>query len=364
MHACAGAPTPPLLRDRVLAVLPTGCKFAFPASATDCVVATLRQLAGPLASDSAARAPSKGWQGTGGAAPTKGKAPDGWSRYALPVKRPKKMALALPPGLLTAGAGSAADGRRGAVAIPPVESQYVTQFYDGCAEEWDESRTTPWPSVEAFVADVQGDTGAALIADVGCGNGRFMSAFGIGVDASIELLTICARRGLHVVAADMACLPFRAGLFDAAVVIAALHHLSTEERRLAAVAEAMRIVRVGGRILLYAWCGSRDHQAVCQQQGTRDVLVPFTWASRAAAAAAAAGEGSPPPPDDAAAAAAAARDHRAAAADRHRYCHLFDHPNQLADLVARAARASGVRVHTARLFEDQGNVCAELLIVV
>ena len=186
-------------------------------------------------------------------------------------------------------------------ALPLIEDTYVREFYDTVATAWDETRTTQWPGVEAFVLGHQA-AGATLIADIGCGNGRFMPGgcvtgardeergcdankavhaptLGIGVDISLGLLNICASRQLETFAGDVAGLPFRTGIFDAAISIAVLHHLSTSDRRTAALKELVRIVKPGGRVLVYAWRGSKDHQAVCKEQGSQDVLVPFTWSS-------------------------------------------------------------------------------------
>ena len=57
----------------------------------------------------------------------------------------------------------------------------------------------------------------------------------------------------------MCLLPVRRASFDAAVCIAVLHHISSEERRRRLVAECMRAVRVGGEALFYAWA-QEQHQ--------------------------------------------------------------------------------------------------------
>ena len=65
---------------------------------------------------------------------------------------------------------------------------------------------------------------------------------------------ICAaERGLDALAADSLALPYRSGCFDAAISIAVLHHVSSPPRRARLVAECLRVVRVGGRALFYAW---------------------------------------------------------------------------------------------------------------
>ena len=78
----------------------------------------------------------------------------------------------------------------------------------------------------------------------------------IGIDRSAPLAQIAASRAAHggsVCIGDATYIPLRAGIFDAALSIAMLHHLSTRARRLAALRQLTRIVRPGGRILVYAW---------------------------------------------------------------------------------------------------------------
>jgi len=61
--------------------------------------------------------------------------------------------------------------------------------------------------------------------------------------------------------ADLVHAPYRGGLFDAAICIAVLHHLSTWERRVEVLRECLRVLKAGGRLLLYAWAeeqGSGD----------------------------------------------------------------------------------------------------------
>ena len=70
---------------------------------------------------------------------------------------------------------------------------------------------------------------------------------------------------------DCLHLPYRTGLFDAAICIAVVHHLSTEERRLAALRELSRVLRPGGNLLVYVWAMEQDGRKFDRQ----DVLVPW-----------------------------------------------------------------------------------------
>ncbi len=40
-----------------------------------------------------------------------------------------------------------------------------------------------------------------------------------------------------------------------------IHHLSTEERRIAALTEALRVIRPGGRLLVYNWAIEQEGQS-------------------------------------------------------------------------------------------------------
>ena len=48
-------------------------------------------------------------------------------------------------------------------------------------------------------------------------------------------------------------LPFTNELFNYVMCIAVIHHLSTEERRLKALEEISRVLKLGGEALIYVW---------------------------------------------------------------------------------------------------------------
>ena len=177
--------------------------------------------------------------------------------------------------------------------MPRVERQCVMDVYDAVAAQWHGTRYRAWSGVEDFARRRVPDF--ALVADVGCGNGKNAPAIErippardddepvgggesesraatkkggggahrvvIGCDFSLGLLEICALRRdppLEVFAADATALPSRSRAFDAALCVAVLHHASTDARRRAIVGETMRIVRPGGVALFYAWAYEQD----------------------------------------------------------------------------------------------------------
>ena len=55
---------------------------------------------------------------------------------------------------------------------------------------------------------------------------------------------------LQVLICDNMALPYKDDCFDAVVSIAVIHHIATTERRVRALRELARVLRVGGRIII------------------------------------------------------------------------------------------------------------------
>ena len=166
--------------------------------------------------------------------------------------------------------------------VPELEQEHVHKVYDSIADHWDGTRYAPWPRVVEFIQSLPP---SSLVADVGCGNGKYMQAAYIGrpvalgrafvgCDMSRNLVSICAKRGFNALVCDGLLLPYRDGAFDAAISIAVFHHISTHERRLRALGELARIVRIGGRILIYAWAQEQQEESRRRFE-SQDVLVPW-----------------------------------------------------------------------------------------
>mmetsp|Transcript_34306 Transcript_34306/g.89526 ORF Transcript_34306/g.89526 Transcript_34306/m.89526 type:complete len:259 (+) Transcript_34306:89-865(+) len=166
---------------------------------------------------------------------------------------------------------------RSAAHVPDIEAKHVLDVYDSIAPHWHGTRYKAWPRVQAFI---DGLPRHSVVADIGCGNGKNMPAcesvgFAIGSDFSVKLLEICRERKFEVFAADCTAVPLRTGAFDAALSIAVLHHLSTRERRIAAIAEAKRVLCIGGRMLFYAWAKEQTSGRSGHIFESADVFVPW-----------------------------------------------------------------------------------------
>lgn len=176
------------------------------------------------------------------------------------------------------------------------EKQHVHGVYDNIAAHFSSTRYKPWPLVRQFVEELPK---GSFLADVGCGNGKNIprqeitatpptsdssssftqtlstsSCVGFGCDYSGELLRFPATSGLEVCRGDALNVPYRSNAFDAAISIAVIHHFSTPERRAKSIEELSRIVKPGGRILIYVWAREQPKRT-CPSESNGDVLVPW-----------------------------------------------------------------------------------------
>lgn len=146
---------------------------------------------------------------------------------------------------------------------PEIEKKYVHRVYDAIAPHFSSTRFSKWPKVASFLSSLPL---GSLILDAGCGNGKYLgfnpNCFFIGCDISAQLIKICNDRGHEVLVADAVNLPYRTGFGDAAISIAVLHHLSTENRRKKAIEELIRVVKKGGVVLITVWAVEQEDESL------------------------------------------------------------------------------------------------------
>jgi len=232
---------------------------------------------------------------------------------------------------------------------PSIELEHVRSVYNAIAPQWHGTRYKAWPRVAKFCLMNCG--AGALVADVGCGNGKMADAacrrgaFTIACDTSDALIDIAHTthkdKRYECLVADGVRLPYRSGAFDVALNIAVLHHLSTAERRVQCIRETLRILKPGGRALFYAWAkeqknGSENRSG--HQFDSTDVLVPFHLREHGPHYNKETARQCP---------AHAVRDERKNATVLKRYCHVFAE-GELRGLVAGAARVD-------ECYYDEGN---------
>lgn len=163
------------------------------------------------------------------------------------------------------------------------EKKHVHSVYDNIADHFSGTRYQAWPQVDEFV---QGLPEGTMMADIGCGNGKYLSVnpkiTTIGCDISFNLLKLAHDRGCEVAVGDSLAVPLRSNAFDNTISIAVLHHIASRTRRIKAINEMLRVTRPGGKVLITVWAKEQDGSGGrVFNQG--DVWVPFKTLSGSAA---------------------------------------------------------------------------------
>ncbi|XP_003219355.1 alkylated DNA repair protein alkB homolog 8 isoform X1 [Anolis carolinensis] len=141
-----------------------------------------------------------------------------------------------------------------------LEKEYVHDVYEQIAQHFSSTRHSPWPRVVEFLRALPR---GAIVADVGCGNGKYLGVskdmYVFGCDRSEALVNICGEKKFQAFVCDALSVPIRSGSCDACISIAVIHHFSTAERRLATLSELVRLLRPGGRALVYVWALEQEY---------------------------------------------------------------------------------------------------------
>lgn len=146
-------------------------------------------------------------------------------------------------------------------AIKRARADAAAAYFRDNAQRWDEIRSlhVPEREVEAALAALVPETVGDLL-DIGTGTGRMLALFGpraqraLGIDQSREMLAV-ARANLDAAGlrhvqlrhGDMYHLALAPGSFDLVILHQVLHFA---EHPAEAIAEAARVLRPGGRLLL------------------------------------------------------------------------------------------------------------------
>jgi SAM-dependent methyltransferase len=127
--------------------------------------------------------------------------------------------------------------------------------YTNQARTYDETRAAS-PSVLGPLREALAGAPGHRLADIGGGTGNYSRALRdegwdpVVIDREPAMLARAAGKGLDTIEGDAQSLPLADASVDAAMLVSMLHHVETPA---AALAEARRILRPGGRLALMAF---------------------------------------------------------------------------------------------------------------
>ncbi|MEM7687753.1 MAG: metalloregulator ArsR/SmtB family transcription factor [Pseudomonadota bacterium] len=175
--------------------------------------------------------------------------------------------LAIAEGQDPAFARACEDDRRKLAAIRRARDEAAGDYFARHASDWDELRALHSPDgdvearlLEALSADEAGREDLGAVLDIGTGTGRMAELLApraarvVALDKNLEMLRVARAKLQHLptgqvdlVQGDFADLPFDAGQFDTVLLHQVLHFAPDPH---AALAEAARVTRPGGRIAI------------------------------------------------------------------------------------------------------------------
>jgi ArsR family transcriptional regulator len=154
------------------------------------------------------------------------------------------------------------EDRRKLSAIRSRREEAAESYFARHAEEWDDLRRMHSPDqlVEQKLVDALGSAPLGDLLDIGTGTGRIAELFAprasriVALDKNLEMLRIARAKLQHLpadtidlVQGDFSDLPFEADQFDTIVLHQVLHFA---QEPAPALAEAARVMRVGGRLAI------------------------------------------------------------------------------------------------------------------
>jgi ArsR family transcriptional regulator len=176
-------------------------------------------------------------------------------------------------GALGGSPSAAADARR-LDRVLARRSETSQQFFATTAGQWDRLRDELFGADFALGALVGLIPDSWVVGDLGCGTGATAASLApnvarvIGVDASPEMLAAAGRRlgrcpNVDLRKGTLEALPIDRASLDAAVMMLVLHHVPAPAD---ALAEAARVIKPGGRLLLVDMA-PHEHDEYRRQMG-------------------------------------------------------------------------------------------------
>lgn len=229
----------------------------------------------------------------------------------------------------------------GELGTPAFERRFVKEVYDSIGEHFSHTRYKPWPRVAEYLNSLPA---GSWLADIGCGNGKYLGVnpklLWFASDFGETFAKIVAEKfgAGQILVCDGSTLPYKSRVFDHAISIAVIHHLSSIERRAKAIGEIGRVLVKGGTALIYVWAMEQGRKFEGQ-----DVFIDWNNPKKF--------DGQNEGRDT----------ERVENSEKHtvvykRYYHVFA-KGELEDLVALSAKVSGVELEVENSYYDHENWC-------
>ena len=151
------------------------------------------------------------------------------------------------------------------------------KFYENNYELFSDTRFCLWDVVKNFSGNFKYDS---KILDAGCGNGKNIKYFNdkceiVGIDNCNNLVKLCIEKGYNVLYSDIRNTIFDDNYFDYIISIAVIHHIDSEEGRLKAINELIRILKKNGKLLITLWAFESDQYSSKKKFNSGDNIVKF-----------------------------------------------------------------------------------------
>ena len=140
------------------------------------------------------------------------------------------------------------------------EENNVHKIYDSISQHFSCTRKIIWPKVNDFIN--QFEKGSTIL-DIGCGNGKNMGTREdcqyVGIDTCINLINQAEeKKNCKYFKGNCLDIPLENNSIEYVMSIAVIHHLSSVERRLKALQEIERVLKIGGKALIYVWAYEQE----------------------------------------------------------------------------------------------------------
>lgn len=129
------------------------------------------------------------------------------------------------------------------------------------------------------VSLIRRHAGSGTILDVGCGTGRLLSHLPgdlyerYGIDVSLGMVRQAQRKGLGLrcMQASATSIPYADGSFDVVFSAAVLHHIAEPQAVARAIAEMVRVTRVGGATIIWDHNPNNPYWPIIMRRVPQDI---------------------------------------------------------------------------------------------